>query len=289
MKFKTLRRTIEFRNVLIQVIQILIGTVIISASITFFLLPNQISTGGFSGVATIIYYLFKIPMGFSIIILNIPLFIIAFIKGGKKYFFSALLGTILLSIFLNLFQNLKPFTQDRLLAAICGGIATGIGSAIILKAGASTGGTELLANIVRMFKPDLKTSMMMVIFDAIVVGLNVMVFRQIEVGLYSAVAIYIMGKVLDVFFEGIDFAKMVFIISPKNEQIAKKIGKDLKRGVTAFYGKGMHEKEKKEILFCVASRGETRDIRRIAKGIDPCSFIVISNAREVFGEGFKEG
>jgi len=140
-----------------------------------------------------------------------------------------------------------------------------------------------------MFKNDLKTSTMMVAFDAIVVGLNVLFFKEIEIGLYSAIAIYLVGKILDIFFEGIDFAKMVFIISPSYEQIAKEIGSELRRGVTAFYGKGMYKKEKKQILLCVASRGETRDIRRIAKKIDPHSFIVISNAREVFGEGFKEG
>jgi len=122
MKYRALKRAMKFRGILIQVIQIVVGTVIIAAAIALFLLPNQISTGGFSGISTIIYYLFKIPMGFSLMVLNIPLFITAFIKGGKKYFFSALFGTAMLSVFLNIFEGFKPLTQDRLLAAIYGGV-----------------------------------------------------------------------------------------------------------------------------------------------------------------------
>lgn len=289
MKFELLRQAVKVRNLILQIIQILIGTAIIALSIKFFLLPNQISTGGFSGIATITYYLFKIPMGFAIIIFNIPLFIIAFIKGGRKYFFSAVLGTVMLSVFLNVFENIKPLTTDRLLASIYGGVVSGTGAAIILKAKASTGGTELLSNIIRMFKRDIKTGTMMEIFDIIVVSLNVLVFKQIEVGLYSAIAIYVSGKILDIFFEGIDFSKMIYIISPKYEQIAKEIGKEVRRGVTVLYGRGMYKKEEKEILFCIVSRGEVRDVKRIAKTIDHHSFIIISNAREVFGKGFKEG
>ena len=140
-----------------------------------------------------------------------------------------------------------------------------------------------------MFKPDLRTTTMMIMFDAIVVGLNVIFFREVEVGLYSAIAIYAMGKVLDVFFEGIDFTKMIIIVSPQYEQIAKQIKEEIKRGVTALSGQGMHTKEEKQILLSVVSRGEVRDVRGIIRLLDPNAFIVISNAREVFGEGFKQG
>jgi uncharacterized membrane-anchored protein YitT (DUF2179 family) len=288
MKFGTIKRFINFRKVLIQALQILVGTAIMSAATIFFLLPNQISVGGFSGVATIPYYLFKIPIGITIIVLNIPLFVIAFIKSGKKYFINAVFGTVVLSIFLNLFENFKPLTNDRLLASIYGGILSGIGNAIVLKSGGSTGGTDLLAKIVQSFKPDSKRSSMIVIFDTIVIALNVLFFKEIEVALYSVVSIYVVGKILDVFFEGIDFSKMIYIISPKHQEIAEKIGAEIERGVTYFYGKGSHTGEEKEVLFCVASRGEVGQIRKIVKSLDPGAFVVISNAREVFGEGFKE-
>ncbi|MDO5555350.1 MAG: YitT family protein [Clostridia bacterium] len=139
MKFKTKRNIIKLRYLIIQAVQIIIGTAIVAVATSLFLLPNQLSAGGFSGIATIIYYLFKIPLGTTVLILNIPLFIISLIKNGKYFFISAIFGTILLSIFLNIFENLKPLTTDRFLGCIYGGIIAGIGTAIILKANASTG------------------------------------------------------------------------------------------------------------------------------------------------------
>ena len=129
---------------------------------------------------------------------------------------------------------------------------------------------------------------MLVILDTLIVATNVVFFKELEIGLYSTITIYIMGKMLDIFFEGIDFAKIVYIISPKNEEIAKKIGNEIKRGSTSLYGKGMYKKKDREVLFCVASRNEVREIRKIVKEVDSNAFIVITNAREVFGEGFKE-
>ena len=223
-----------------------------------------------------------------VLILNVPLFIISLIKNGKHFFINAIAGTILLSLFLNVFGNLKPLTTDRFLGCIYGGIIAGIGTAIILNADASTGGTDLLTQIVKAFKPNVKISNLLVILDIIIVALNVIFFKELEVGLYSAITIYIMGKMLDIFFEGIDFAKMVYIISPKYQEISKQIGDKIRRGSTSLYGKGMYKKEEKSVLLCVASRGEVRQIMQIVNSIDKNAFVVISNAREVFGKGFKE-
>lgn len=226
--------------------------------------------------------------GTTVFILNIPLFIISIIKNGKKFFISALSGTILLSAFLNIFDRIEPLTTDRFLACIYGGIITGIGTAIILRANASTGGTDLLTQVIKVFKPSVKISNLLVLLDAIIVALNIIFFKELEVGLYSTITIYIMGKMLDIFFEGIDFAKMVYIISPKYQEISNQISNQIKRGSTALHGKGMYKQEEKNILLCVASRGEVRDIMKIVNDIDKDAFVVISNAREVFGEGFKE-
>ena len=210
------------------------------------------------------------------------------IKNGKHFFINAIAGTISLSLFLNIFDTIKPLTTDRFLACIYGGIISGIGTAIILKANASTGGTDLLTQIINSFKPTIRISNLLVILDIIIVALNVIFFRELEIGLYSAITIYILGKMLDIFFEGIDFAKMLYIISPKYKEISKQIGDKIKRGSTAIYGKGMYKQEEKNILLCVVSRGEVRDIMKIINNIDKNAFIVISNAREVFGKGFKE-
>ncbi len=222
-----------------------------------------------------------------VLALNIPLFIISFLKNGKNFFVNAIAGTILLSLFIDMFDGLEPLTNDRFLACIYGGIIAGIGTAIILKAGASTGGTDLLTQIINSYKPTIRISTLLAILDTIVVALNILFFKELEIGLYSTITIYIMGKMLDVFFEGIDFAKIVYIISPEYRSISKEIAKEIKRGSTAFNGKGMFKEEEKNILMCVASRSEVRQIREIVNRIDKNAFVVISNAREVFGEGFK--
>lgn len=287
-KFKTKRKIVKTKHIIIQFLQIIVGTALVAMSTSLFLLPNQLSSGGFSGIATIVYYLLKIPLGTTVLVLNIPLFIMSLIKNGKHFFLNAVTGTVGLSVFLNIFEKIKPITTDRFLACIYGGIIAGIGTAIILKSNASTGGTDLLTQIIKAYKPNIKISNLLVVLDTIIVTMNVIFFKELEIGLYSAITIYVMGKMLDIFFEGIDFAKMIYIISPQNEEIAKQIGERIRRGSTSLYGKGMYKKMDKEVLLCVASRGEVREIRKIVKEIDKNAFVVITNAREVFGEGFKE-
>ena len=288
MKFRTKRKFVKIRYFSIELIQIIIGTAIIAFGTTLFLLPNQLSAGGFSGIGTITYYLLGIQLGTTTLTLNIPLFIISLIKNGKRFFLNALLGTSFLSVFLNIFQKLNPLTNDRFLACIYGGIIVGIGTAIVLRANASTGGTDLLTQIIKSFKPGVKISSLLVWLDILIVTLNVIFFKELEIGLYSAITIYIMGKILDVFFEGVNFGRIIYIVSPKYEYLAREIGTRIGRGTTLLNAKGMHKKEERNVLMCVVARNEIRDIRKIVDDIDRQAFIVISNAREVFGEGFKE-
>lgn len=288
MKFKSKRNIIKTRDFISDFFRIAIGTIIMAAGLELFLLPNQLSTGGFSGIAIIIYYILKVPVGTTILLLNIPLFIIAYFKVGKEFFAKAVIGTIFLSIFLNAFEKINPITEDRFLAFLYGSVIVGIGTAMVLKVNGSTGGTDLLANIIRSFKPHLKTGSLIVALDTIIIIANTFFFKDIEVGLYSALAIYILGKVLDIFFEGINFTKMLIIISPKWEEISKKINEELRRGTTALYGEGMYTKEEKKLLLCIMSRSEIVEARKLIEKIDPTAFVIISNAREVYGKGFKE-
>ena len=166
------------------------------------------------------------------------------------------------------------------------GIIVGIGTSIILKNYASTGGTDLISNIAKSYKPTIKMGTVIMFTDITIVLINMICFRRIEIGLYSAIAIYLMGKVLDLIFEGINFTKLIFIISDKNQEISEKI-QELERGVTGLYGKGMYTDDKKMVLMCASPRKDVGRIRKIAKDIDKNCFIIISNAREVYGEGFK--
>lgn len=269
-------------------LKIVLGTLLMAIGIAQFLLPNQLSSGGFSGIATIGYYLFNLPMGVLVLILNIPVFIISFFRIGKIFFIKSLIGTVLLSLFLNIFEMFPALTGDRFLACIFGGILVGVGTALSLLAKGSTGGSDLVSYIIRSFKPHLRASSLIVIIDTIIVGLNVIFFKEIEIGLYSAITIYIMGKIIDVIFEGTGFAKMVYIVSKDYQKISNKINKEIKRGTTGLYGKGMYKNEELTMLVCVASRSEIVKIIQIVKKIDKRAFVIVSNVREVIGNGFRK-
>lgn len=269
-------------------LKIVLGTLLMAIGIAQFLLPNQLSSGGFSGIATIGYYLFNLPMGVLVLILNIPVFIISFFRIGKIFFIKSLIGTVLLSVFLNIFEMFPALTGDRFLACIFGGILVGVGTALSLLAKGSTGGSDLVSYIIRSFKPHLRASSLIVIIDTIIVGLNVIFFKEIEIGLYSAITIYIMGKIIDVVFEGTGFAKMIYIVSKDYQKISNKINKEIKRGTTGLYGKGMYKNEELTMLVCVASRSEIVKIIQIVKKIDKRAFVIVSNVREVIGNGFRK-
>lgn len=279
-------RVAKTSNKIKELLGTILGAAIMAIGISLFLLPNQLSTGGFSGLATITYYFFNIPMGLATIIFNIPIFIFAFYKLGIKFIGKAILGTVSLSILIDMFDKFQPITTDRFLASIYGGIIVGIGTSIILKVGASTGGTDLISNITKAYKPTIKMGNVITMIDVSIVTINTLCFREIEIGLYSAIAIFILGKMLDIVFEGIDFTKLIIIISDKNEEIAQKI-QEIERGVTGIFGKGMYTETEKLVLICATPRRDVGKVRTIAKKIDENSFIIITNAREVYGEGFK--
>lgn len=278
----------NIKKIILELLGTAIGAFIMAIGVSLFLLPNQLSSGGVSGIATITYYLFHIPVGTMILIINIPLFLLSIFKIGKNFFIKSLIGTITLSVFIDILENFKPLTQDRFLACIYGGIIIGVGTAVILKSNSSTGGSDLISYLAKKYKPTVRSSNAIVIFDIIVVTLNIIVFREIEIGLYSAIAIYLMGKIVDILFEGIYFTKLMLIVSDKSEKISKEIEEKIPRGTTGLYGKGMYTNKDKLVLMCAASRRDVSRIKIIAKKIDPHSFIIITNSREVVGLGFKK-
>jgi len=279
------------KKYIIEVIGTIIGSSIMAFGIALFLLPNQLSSGGFSGITTVLYYLFDLKIGTTTLLMNIPLFIMAYLKLGKKFLAKAIFGTVTFSVLLNIFemlmQNVRVITQDKLLASIYGGLVIGMGTAIIIKNNGSTGGTELLGHIISKVKPRYKTGNLMTMFDIAIVTFNIIALKQIEIGLYSAISIYIISKIIDAIAEGINFTKMIFIVSDKYEEISKEISDKLGRGSTAIEAEGMYENKQRKILWCVASKGEITRIRQIANDIDKNSFMSIFNAREVYGMGFK--
>lgn len=273
---------------LITTFGLIVGSFVMACATALFLLPNKLSAGGFSGLSTICYYLFNIPAGTAMIILNIPLFVLALFRIGKKFVVKSIAGTIMLSLFLNILEKFPALTSDRFLACIYGGIIMGIGTAIILKVNASTGGSDLLSYVMRSFNDRFKSGDLIIAIDTVIIVISILVFKEIEIGLYSAIAIYLMGKMIDIVFEGVNFTKVLFIVSEKNDEIAQIIGKVIKRGSTGLYAKGMHTNSDKTVLFCVGSRTDIIRIKSIVQNIDNKVFMVIFNAREVLGKGFEK-
>lgn len=272
-----------FKNMII----IILGCLIMAIGTSVFLLPNKFSTGGVTGIATILYYLFKIPLGTINIIINIPILIFTFYRLGKRILANSIIGAVLYSIFIDLLDKIPILTTDEFLSSLYGGIFLGIGTGLVLNANASTGGTELISNIIKTYNFNIKTSTLIMAIDSAIVLLNVIIFKEIEIGLYSAIAIIIMGKVIDIIVEGTNFSKLIFIISKKNDTISKEIGNIIKRGTTGLYGKGMFKDENRLILMCATGRGDILKIKQIVKRNDKEAFIIIANAREVLGKGFK--
>ena len=270
-----------------EMILIIVGCLSIAFGTANFLLPNLLSSGGFAGIATITYYLFDIPMGNMIMFLNIPLFFIGYKKFGMKFILKTIFATLLYSKFIDILGNFGGFTTDRLLASLYGGFFIGIGLAIIFKANTSTGGTDLIAQIAQNYNVNVKMSKIIVIIDTLVVISNLIVFKEFEIGLYSAITILIIGKMIDIVFEGINFCKIIYIISEKHDEIMEIINTEINKGATALYARGSYSKKNTMVIMCVTKRIYIEKIKNISKRIDKNSFIIITDAREVYGLGFK--
>ena len=283
-----IKEQITIKKIILEILGTIFGSFVIAVSVSLFLLPNKLSSGGVAGIATITYYLLNIPMGISILLINVPLFLMSILKIGKAFFLKSIVGTVSLSIFIDILDKMQPLTNDKFLACIYGGIIMGVGTAIILKANSSTGGTDLISYIAKAYRPTIKVGEIIFMLDIVIVVLNMFFLEEIEIGLYSAIAIYLMGKIIDILFEGIYFTKLIYIVSEKAEEIATNIGEEIGRGTTGIYGKGMYTNEDKLILMCAVTRKDVARTIQIITKIDKNSFVIVTNSREVLGLGFKD-
>jgi len=280
MKRSIMKRYEQFHDYFL----IVIGTLITSLAFNFFLIPNKIAPGGVSGIATIFYYLFRIPVGIVMLVINIPLFLIGIKELGMGFGLKTFISTILLSLMID-FIKVPSLTQDVFLASIYGGILMGIGLGIVFRANATTGGTDLAAKIVHKFIPIIGVGWVLFIIDFLVVAAAGITFGP-EQALYALVSLYLGAKLIDLIQEGMNSAKAFFIISNHPQRISQRILQEMDRGVTGLYGKGMYSGYDKEVLLCVISRTEVSKLKQIVSEEDPSAFLIVADVREVLGEGF---
>ena len=270
---------------------IIIGSFFLAASFSIFFIPNEIAPGGVSGFATLLNALFGWSVGLTVLIVNIPLFLLGWKKHGTRFMVLSLFSTILLSIFIEIIKLpvnwIKVVQEDLLLSTLFGGALCGLGLGLVIREGATTGGTDLLAMIINDKFPNIRVAWVLFAIDFLVVAAAV-VFLSPLVGLYALVALFISARVLDYVQTGIDSAKAFMIISEFSSEITKEIMSRAERGVTLLDGHGGFSKEHKEVVLCVVRRQQIAKLRSIIKGIDDNAFVMMYDVKEVEGEGFTK-
>lgn len=279
----------KIKAITIKYLMIIVGSALFAAGFQFFLYPNSIIVGGVSGIAMIINLLTKLPVGLLTIVLNIPLFIIAWRYFGTGFIVSSLVGMLLSSVFVDLFAllSISP-TNDMLLACIIGGAVKGLGLGIVYYAGATTGGTDIIAKFIRLRFPYLNFGTVVLITDCFIIVAFAAIFNKVESAMYAVITMFVVSKVVDLVLYGIDNSSVCYIISEKSDQLVTDITDRLHRGVTILEGEGAYSHQNKQVLLCVVKRTQIADIRKMIKSIDENAFFIITDAKNVFGKGFGD-
>lgn len=282
-----MKRKTKIQENLIDILFYIVGGMLFSLAINMFTSPNNITVGGFSGIATILNYLFRLPIGSTVFILNIPLFILAFHRFGFRFIFKTLLATGITSVLLDLGVLYLPVYQgDRLLCSIFGGAFLGAGLGVVFLRGSTTGGTDIIAKLVLRTRPQISMGRVILLVDLFVIILSAVVYKNLESALYSAVAIFVSSKSIDFVTTGLDTSKSAFVVTDKGEEITDKILTELERGVSIIPAHGGYSKDEKQILFCALRSNELARFSKLVKSIDNNSFTVITDAGSIYGNGF---
>ena len=262
-----------------------LGTLISALGLNLFLIPNRMNDGGLTGLAIVLHYLLGWPVGLLVFVLNVPLLAVVMYFIGVPFVARTLVGVTFLSLWLWLLPS-HPVTHDLLLATLYGGVLSGMGLGIVFRVGGSTGGTDLVARLLRYFA-NLSMGSGLLGTDFFVIALTA-VFFGLRLGMYSAVALFVGTRVVDLIQDGLDFRKAVLVISDASEAIKQQVFDRLGRGVTELHGRGGYTQVDRPVLLVVVSRSEVQEVKDIVYHQDRNAFVVISTVHEVLGEGFKE-
>lgn len=265
---------------------ITLGAMLMGAALSIFLVPFKIAPGGISGLSTVLHYLTKIRVSTLILIVNAPIFIIGFISFNGHFLLRSFYGTIVLSLATEGFSLIQPLTGDIILACVFGGAIMGCGIATVLRSGGTTGGTDILALVIQKYAPQLSIGQLFMVIDGAIILIAGAVFGDWEIILYSSAALFISSHVTDTILEGIKYARLVYIISNRSLEITQNIYSDMDRGVTALSSVSMYTGKNGRILLCAIRKHELPKLKRLVYSTDPHAFVIISDAKEVLGNGF---
>ena len=270
------------------ILTILLGAAIYAFGLTYFVVPHHLFEGGATGITLITFYLFKIPVSLMNLLINIPLFILAWKIFGAKSLYSSLLGTLALSAWLAVFERIPlhiDLQGDLLITALIAGILLGIGLGIIFNAGGTTGGTDILARILNKYT-HISMGKLLFILDFCILMLILLIFKDLRLVSYTLLFDFIVSRVIDLIGEGGYAGKGFMIITKRPDHLAKTINDDLGRGVTFISGQGYYSQKDLKIIYCIVGRNEIVKMKEMIHRIDPQAFITITEAHEILGEGF---
>ncbi|MDI9260764.1 YitT family protein [Alicyclobacillus sendaiensis] len=263
---------------------IAVGALIYALGLNGFLVANHLAEGGFVGISLLLLYKLHVPIGVSFFILNIPLLIVAWRQFGHEFVLKTAAGVAGVSAFTELTQPFRVPLHDPLLAALYAGVITGIGLGLIFRAGGTTGGSDIIARLLRHHR-GIGMGQTLFAIDFLVI-LSVMMLIGKEVAMYSLVALFVASRVIDFVIEGASSGRAMMIVSDHHRDIIEAIHRELDRGTTLLQARGGYTGASREVIYCVVSRDEVSRVQRIIQSIDPYAFVTVNPVHEVLGEGF---
>ncbi len=264
----------------------LIGPIITAFGISVFFTPNKVVSGGVSGLSTILYHIAKIPPGLSFAVINILFLLISFKVIGREFVIKTIIGAANISLFVQIFSELPPMTDDIILASVFGSLLYGFGIGLTLLSGGSTGGTDILGRLLQHFFPQFKIGKLLLFVDAAVIMTALVTFRQIDLALWGIVALFLSTFSVDWLIQKLNVSKLAFVVTEKGVEISKFLVSTSPRGVTIIDVVGAYTMEKKETLMCALKEAEIPEFQRKILEIDPEAFIIFSESQQIVGNGF---
>lgn len=271
------------------IVYTLLGSAAFALGFALFLVPNDINTGGVSGLAMILRELLGFgSVGMLTLLINIPLFLLGGAKIGKRFFAGSLLGMLVSSVLIDVFALIPMTAPEPMIGALYGGVLCGAGLGMVFMAGASTGGSDILVRLLKKKYRNVPIGRISIVFDATVVLLTGLVFRDISKALYSGIVVFVSGQVIDAVVYRFDYSRVALIISKEHEAIVKAIDRKLERGATYLHGAGSYTGRDMEVILTVVRKGQLAELKELVMNIDENAFVIVQEAHQVLGDGFSD-
>ena len=285
---KKIFENLSVKDIFLDLLYTVIGTALVGFALSMFTVPNDIAPGGVSGLATALAFVTPIRVSVWTLLMNIPLMIAAWHRLGPRSIFYTLIATVLLSVFIEVGARFLPvYTSEHLVASLLGGAATGLGMGILFVRGISTGGTDLLALILKRLLPNVPAGTRLMFVDVTVVAIATLIFRDFDVAIYSSITIYVCSKVIDTITQGVDYAKVIYTVSENGSELVRVLNEQTDRGSTLIPAIGGYTGEGKQIVMTVTKRSVLAQTLRLIRQTDPRAFTFVVDSTEVHGEGFR--